>query len=58
MKYPYRFSEGSSAMADLRGDKGANFAEIARLGLPVPPASPSPWRPAAFRFLHFGGIIA
>jgi len=42
MKYPYRFSEGISAMADLRGGKGANFAEIARLGLPVPPASPSP----------------
>jgi pyruvate,orthophosphate dikinase len=37
MKYVYRFSEGSAAMADLLGGKGANLAEMARLGLPVPP---------------------
>ncbi len=37
MRYVYRFSEGSSSMADLLGGKGANLAEMARLGLPVPP---------------------
>ncbi len=37
MRYVYRFSEGSSSMADLLGGKGANLADLARLGLPVPP---------------------
>src|SRR3990172_12504085 len=37
MKYVYHFSEGSAAMADLLGGKGANLAEMTRLGLPVPP---------------------
>ena len=37
MKYVYRFSEGNASMADLLGGKGANLAEMARLGLPVPP---------------------
>ncbi len=30
-------SDGSSAMIELLGGKGANLAEMARLGLPVPP---------------------
>ena len=37
MKYVYRFSEGSTSMADLLGGKGANLADMVRLGLPVPP---------------------
>lgn len=31
------FSEGSAAERDLLGGKGANLAEMTRLGLPVPP---------------------
>src|SRR3990170_855177 len=33
----YRFAEGGASMADLLGGKGANLAEMVRLGLPVPP---------------------
>ncbi|NOX44870.1 MAG: pyruvate, phosphate dikinase [Caldiserica bacterium] len=40
-KYVYRFgggtAEGSAAMKDLLGGKGANLAEMARIGIPVPP---------------------
>ena len=36
-QYVYEFSEGSREMADLLGGKGANLAEMTRLGLPVPP---------------------
>jgi pyruvate, orthophosphate dikinase len=35
-KRVYDFSEGSRAMRDLLGGKGANVAEMTRLGLPVP----------------------
>ena len=38
MKYVYRFSEGGTAMVDLLGGKGANRADMAQPGLPVPPA--------------------
>ena len=41
MKYVYFFSkgksEGSASMKDLLGGKGANLAEMASLGIPVPP---------------------
>lgn len=37
MKYVYAFSEGSADMRDLLGGKGANLAEMTKLGLPVPP---------------------
>src|SRR5215203_412800 len=33
----YDFPEGNAEMADLLGGKGANLAEMTRLGLPVPP---------------------
>ena len=33
----YDFADGRASMADLLGGKGANLAEMARLGLPVPP---------------------
>lgn len=36
-KYVYAFAEGSREMADELGGKGANLAEMTRLGLPVPP---------------------
>ena len=36
-KYVYRFSEGGMDQKDLLGGKGANLAEMSRLGLPVPP---------------------
>ena len=37
VKYVYMFSEGSGKMRELLGGKGANLAEMANLGLPVPP---------------------
>ncbi len=36
-KYVYRFDEGGREQRDLLGGKGANLAEMTRLGLPVPP---------------------
>ena len=36
-KYVYEFSEGGRDDKDLLGGKGANLAEMTRLGLPVPP---------------------
>ena len=35
--YVYDFSEGHKDLKDLLGGKGANLAEMTRLGLPVPP---------------------
>ena len=35
-KYVYLFSEGNGSMRELLGGKGANLAEMTRLGLPVP----------------------
>ncbi len=36
MKYVYAFSEGNKDMKDILGGKGANLAEMTKLGLPVP----------------------
>ena len=36
-RYVYAFDEGDKDMKDLLGGKGANLAEMTRLGLPVPP---------------------
>ncbi len=36
-KFVYDFAEGSKDQKDLLGGKGANLAEMANLGLPVPP---------------------
>ena len=36
-KFVYDFTEGDRTMVDLLGGKGANLAEMSRLGLPVPP---------------------
>lgn len=36
-KYVYLFTEGTADMRSLLGGKGANLAEMTRIGLPVPP---------------------
>ena len=36
-KFVYDFTEGNKDLKDLLGGKGANLAEMTRLGLPVPP---------------------
>ena len=35
-KWVYAFTEGNADMRNLLGGKGANLAEMAGLGLPVP----------------------
>jgi len=35
--YVYSFNDGNKSMKSLLGSKGANLAEMARIGLPVPP---------------------
>ena len=37
MKYVYAFQEGGREQKFLLGGKGANLAEMTKLGLPVPP---------------------
>lgn len=39
-------TEGNTSMKAILGGKGANLAEMANIGLPVPPDSPSRARPA------------
>ena len=36
MKYVYLFSEGNAKMREILGGKGANLAEMTKIGLPVP----------------------
>ena len=36
MKYVYLFTEGDASMRELLGGKGANLAEMTKIGLPVP----------------------
>ncbi|QNO16229.1 pyruvate, phosphate dikinase [Alkalicella caledoniensis] len=36
-RYVYSFNEGNRSMKELLGGKGANLAEMTKLGLPVPP---------------------
>ena len=35
-KFVYMFSEGDASMRNLLGGKGANLAEMSKIGLPVP----------------------
>ena len=35
-KYVYKFAEGDASMRNLLGGKGANLAEMTKIGLPVP----------------------
>jgi len=56
-KYVYRFSEGSREMRDLLGGKGANLAEMARLGPPIRvPAGFTVTTAACVAFLDAGGV--
>ena len=36
-KWVYAFEEGNADMKNLLGGKGANLAEMTRIGIPVPP---------------------
>ena len=36
-KFVYNFDEGNKDMKNVLGGKGANLAEMSRIGLPVPP---------------------
>ena len=36
IKYVYSFKEGNGSMRELLGGKGANLAEMTKIGLPVP----------------------
>ena len=36
-KYVYMFQEGNAGMKEILGGKGANLAEMTRIGLPIPP---------------------
>jgi pyruvate, orthophosphate dikinase len=36
-KFVYDFSEGDASMKEVLGGKGANLAEMTKLGIPVPP---------------------
>ncbi|MCH8918595.1 MAG: pyruvate, phosphate dikinase, partial [Proteobacteria bacterium] len=55
-KWVYAFgggtAEGDAAMAELLGGKGANLAEMASLGLPVPPGFTLTTQVCAFFFGH------
>ena len=35
-KYVYLFKEGDATMREILGGKGANLAEMTKIGLPVP----------------------
>jgi pyruvate,orthophosphate dikinase len=60
MKYVYRFApgetEGHGGMRDLLGGKGAGLAEMARLGIPVPPGYTITTQ-VCVEFLRRGGEI-
>ena len=34
-KFVYKFAEGNGSMRELLGGKGANLAEMTRLGMPM-----------------------
>jgi pyruvate,orthophosphate dikinase len=58
-KYVYRFSEGSREMGELLGGKGANIAEMARLGPPIRvPAGFTVTTEACIAFLEAGGAVS
>src|SRR3954463_10639422 len=54
-KYVYEFTEGGKDEKDLLGGKGANLAEMTRLGLPVPPGF-TVTTEACRRYLADGGV--
>ena len=56
-KRVYDFSEGGRDMGDLLGGKGANVAEMTRLGLPVPKGFRLSTIPHGMAFLEFCSIL-
>ena len=46
-KFVYLFSEGDASMRELLGGKGANLAEMTKIGLPVPQGARIAAAPAA-----------
>ncbi len=55
-KYVYGFAEGSMEMRELLGGKGANIAEMARLGAPIKvPAGFTVTTEACVAYLAAGG---
>jgi len=54
-KYVYQFgrkTDGGGAMRNLLGGKGANLAEMARIGLPVPPGFTITTEVCAYYYAH------
>ena len=60
VKWVYGFgdgrAEGSRAMRDLLGGKGSNLAEMASLGLPVPPGFTITTEACAYYYAHDGAF--
>ena len=54
-KWVYLFSEGDATMRELLGGKGANLAEMTRIGVPVPPGF-SVTTQACNSYLEAGGF--
>ncbi|MBE3009964.1 pyruvate, phosphate dikinase [Microbispora sp. NEAU-D428] len=54
-KYVYDFTEGNKDLKDLLGGKGANLAEMTKIGLPVPPGFTITTE-ACRHYLGHGGI--
>ena len=56
-RYVYDFVEGNKDLKDLLGGKGANLAEMTRMGLPVPPGF-TITTDACREYLHTGSVPA
>ena len=56
-KYVYLFSEGDGSMRELLGGKGANLAEMTKLGMPVPQGF-TVTTEACTRYYEDGKVIA
>ncbi|GID32317.1 pyruvate, phosphate dikinase [Paractinoplanes brasiliensis] len=54
-RYVYDFVEGNKDLKDLLGGKGANLAEMTRMGLPVPPGF-TVTTEACREYLHTGSM--
>src|SRR6201986_5382544 len=52
MTYVYDFAEGHRDLRDLLGGKGANLAEMANLGLPVPAGFTIPTSVCTYFYAH------
>jgi pyruvate,orthophosphate dikinase len=55
-KFTYAFTEGNTTMRDLLRGKGANLAEMTRLGMPVPPGFTIPTT-ACNQYYSLGGRL-